>query len=372
MRMLIGFIMDGKAGGIDKYLLNFLEKMKLEDISMDFLTNEIDSGLKEYLETYQSQIYAIQNLRHPITQYRQVKKIIETGKYDAVYLNISTAIDCVAAIAAKHAKVKRVMLHSHSSGNDCESILKRNVFNTVHKFCRLFLYKYGTEYYGCSIKAGEWLFPEKIVNSNQFHVIHNAIDRGKFEYDAEKRKKIRNEFGIDNQFVVGHVGNFCYQKNHDFLIEVFEEIHKRDKNAILILAGDGIRFEQVKVLIAQKGLKKSIKLLGRRGDTDLLYQGMDAFILPSNFEGLPIAGIEAQSSGLPCFMSDEITKEAKITEKCYFFPLQSGASYWAEEILKRKQDRKEANYLENAGQYDLNNQIQEMKNLVNGDNSLWN
>ena len=93
---------------------------------MDFLTNEVDSDLEKKLKTYGSKIYAIQNLKHPITQYRQVKAIIKAGQYDAVYLNISTAIDCVAAIAAKHAKVKRIMIHSHSSGNDCESALKRN------------------------------------------------------------------------------------------------------------------------------------------------------------------------------------------------------------------------------------------------------
>ena len=112
-------------------------------------------------------------------------------------------------------------------------------------------------------------------------------------------------------------------------------------------------------------MEESVKLLGRRGDADYLYQGMDAFILPSNFEGLPIAGIEAQSAGLPCFMSDTITRESKITKNCYFISLQSSASDWAEEIIKRKQDRKPAEYLKNVDQYDLSRQIEEMKRLVN-------
>lgn len=364
MKILVGFIMDGNAGGIDKYLLNFLEKVSSKEVKLDFLTNEVNSDLEKKLKTYGSKIYAIQNLKHPITQYRQVKAIIKAGQYDAVYLNISTAIDCVAAIAAKHAKVKRIMIHSHSSGNDCESVLKRKIFNGIHKFCRLFLYKYGTEFYGCSIKAGEWMFPKTIVESEHFHVIHNAVDRKKFEYNIEKRERMRAELNITDQFVLGHVGNFCYQKNHYFLLEVFDEIHKRDKDAILILAGDGIRFEQVKKIITQKGLDNSVRLLGRRRDTDLLYQVMDAFILPSNFEGLPIAGIEAQSAGLLTFMSTKITKESKITQNCYFIPLSKKPSYWAEEILKRKKMRASAVYLDNAGQYDLANQEQELFQLV--------
>ena len=155
--------MDGKSGGIDKYLLNFLTKVSNEEVRIDFLTNEIDVELQKELKKFHSNLYAIANLKHPVSQYRQVCRIIKEGQYDAVYLNISTAIDCIAAIAAKHSGVKRRMIHSHSSGNDCESALKRNLFNGIHKFCRLFLYRYGTEFYGCSVKAGEWLFPKKIV-----------------------------------------------------------------------------------------------------------------------------------------------------------------------------------------------------------------
>lgn len=366
MKILVGFIMDGNAGGIDKYLLNFLEKVSSKEVKLDFLTNEVDSDLEKKLKTYGSKIYAIQNLKHPITQYRQVKAIIKAGQYDAVYLNISTAIDCVAAIAAKHAKVKRIMIHSHSSGNDCESTLQRNIFDFINKCCRLFLYKYGTELYGCSVEAGEWIFPKKIVHSNRFHVIHNAVDRKKFEYNIEKRERIRKELGIKDCRAFGHVGNFCYQKNHYFLLDVFEEIHRKDKNSVLVLIGDGIRVKQVEQIIAQKGLESSVKLLGRRKDADLLYQAMDAFIFPSNFEGLGIVGIEAQSAGLPCFVSDQVPKECKITEKCYFLSLKFSADYWAKEILDKTGKREAAKFLENAVNYDLANQEQELFQLVEG------
>lgn len=364
MKILVGFIMDGKAGGIDKYLLNFLEKVTSEDVKLDFLTNEIDSELGEYLKCYQSKIYAIQNLKHPLTQYSQVKSIIKKGKYDIVYLNISTAIDCVAAIAAKHAGVNRRLIHSHSCGNDCESALKKKLFDVIHKCCRLFLYRYGTEFYGCSVEAGEWMFPKRIVYSDKFHVIHNAVDRKKFEYNVEKRKKVREELGIKDQLVLGHVGNFSYPKNHYFLLDIFEEIHRKDSTAILLLTGDGVRFEKVKERIHQGGLEEYVKLLGRRSDVDYLYQGMDAFIFPSLFEGLGIVGIEAQSAGLPCFMSDRVPKECKITEKCYFISLDISAAEWADEILKNTGKRNAAKYLKKAAIYDLSNQNKELLSIV--------
>lgn len=366
MKVLVGFIMDGKAGGIDKYLLNFLEEVSSEGVQLDFMTNEIDPELQEHLREYHAGLYAIPNLRHPIAQYRRVKRIIKKGRYDAVYLNISTAIDCIAAIAAKHAGVKKRMIHSHSSGNDCENAWRRWLFDVIHKSCRLFLYRYGTEFYGCSVEAGAWMFPEKVVHSDKFRVIHNAVDRAKYEYDPEKRRMIRAQLGIGDQRVFGHIGNFCYQKNHYFLLNVFEEIHKRDKETMLLLAGDGVRFEQVKRMIAEKNLTDSVILLGRRNDADILYQGMDAFIFPSNFEGLGIVGIEAQSAGLPCFMSDKVPTECKITKKCYFLPLGYGAAVWADEIIRNTGEREKAEYLEKAEMYDLSNQKEELIKIVKG------
>lgn len=367
-KILAGFIMDGKAGGIDKYLLNFLDIVSSEDIRVDFLTNKIDDNLKKKLGTYQAELYEIPNLRHPVAQYRTVRQILKNGQYDAVYFNISTAIDCIAAIAAKHEYVKRRMIHSHSSGNDCESRGKRYLFDSIHKLCRLVLWKYATEYYGCSKRAGEWLFPEKIADSDRFAVIYNAVDRKRYAYSSQVRKEVRRQLGLDERFVIGHTGNFCYQKNHGFLLDVFAEVFKRRPDAYLMLIGDGVRFEEIKKQAREAQIESSVLFLGRRTDADRLYQAMDVFVLPSNFEGLPIVGIEAQSSGLPCLMSSRITEEVKITEKCRFLPLASmdrhTAVTWAEAILQMEGERKEAEYLKEAVNYDLEFQKEQLKRLV--------
>lgn len=363
-KILAGYIMDGHSGGIDSYLLTFLQQIWQPGMQIDFLSDRKDRELERAVEKYGTRIYQVSSLWHAFRQYRETRKIIEENGYDEVYLNISTAMDFIGAKAARDCGVKEVILHSHSSGNDCENAVRRHVYNGLHKICRLFFHRYGTRHCACSKAAGRWMYPEKIMEAPSFEVIHNAVDRKKFAYDSAVREEVRRELGIENKFVLGHAGNFCYQKNHAFLLDVFEEVLKINKEAVLVLAGDGVRFEAMKKRAGEKGIEKSILFLGRRSDIPRLYQAMDVFVLPSNFEGLPIAGIEAQSSGLPCFMSDRITQEAKITSECAFLSFQTGAAGWAREIVKKSGERRAAEYLENAGMYDIERQKEELRALV--------
>lgn len=364
-KILAGFIMDGRSGGIDKYLLNFFNNVNSGGVHVDFLTNEIDEELERQLASQGSRIFAIPNLKHPLAQYRRVRHILENEKYDIVYLNISTAIDCIAAFAAKSKGISKIMLHSHSSGNDCESTGKRTLFNIIHFICRLFFYRAGTEYYGCSKKAGIWMFPKRIVCSDRFQTIFNAVDLQKFSYSPLVREEVRTELHLENKFVVGHAGNFVYQKNHYFLIDIFEKIKEACPEAVLLLAGTGERFEVVKKIIKEKGLEDSVQLLGFRKDMDRLMQGMDFFILPSYFEGLPTVAVEAQASGLPCLMSDSITGEAKITESCWFLPLKESPKKWSRFVLEHKEaDRRHPCWVGNKENYSLDTLKKQQNRLL--------
>lgn len=363
--------MSGKAGGIDRYLLNFLESVQGEDapekVRIDFLTDEIHEELKTYLAQGNCDLYAIAGLKRPLKQFRQVCTILKNKKYDMVYLNVSTAIDCVAAFAAKRMRVPERAIHSHSSGNDCESTLQRVIYDAVHKVCRLFLYKAGTQFYGCSTKAGEWIFPKKIVHSDRFHVIYNAVDRSRFQYNPEVRKEVRSELKIENEnlFVIGHLGNFCYAKNYFFLIEVFEQLHRRLKESVLLLGGTGVELEKVQALVKRRGLEESVHFLGWRSDADRLYQAMDMFLLPSRFEGLPVVGVEAQCTKLPCVFSDSVTKEAKIQEHCWFLPLSDSSEKWANFILQhRNYSREQVRLTEEAKKYDLEKQKEQACRII--------
>lgn len=366
-RILVGFIMDGHGGGIDKYLLNFLENVRGENVKIDFLTNEIDSQLERYLKKRGAGIFAIANLRHPIKQYKQICRIIEKGHYDIVYLNISTAIDCIGAWAARRMKVGRIMLHSHSSGNDCEHLSKRFIFNLIHRICRLTLYRSATEYYGCSKKAGLWLFPKKIVDSSKFQVIFNSVDMERFYFNPNVRAEVRKEFGLEDSFIVGHVGNFLYSKNHFFLLDIFKAFKSDCPEAVLLLIGTGEKEEAVKSVVKSKGLEDSVKFVGFRKDVDRLYQAMDFFLLPSRFEGLPTVGVEAQSAGLPCLMSDTITDEAKITDRCWFLSLKDDPNRWSQLILEvRDCPRDQIKWIGNREDYSLETLKKQQRNLLDG------
>ncbi len=364
-RILAGFIGDGKAGGVDRYLLNFVEAVHGEEVQVDFLTNEINSDLEKHLEKYRTKLYTVTTLKHPFRQYRQVCSVLKENAYDMVYLNLSTAIECTAAFAARKMNVKERVLHSHSSGNDRQNALERFIYNAIHSVCRLFLYRAGTRFYACSVKAGEWLYPKKIVKSDKFEVIFNAVDRNRFCYRRDIRWEVRAELGLKENYVLGHVGNFCYPKNCRFLIEIFEQIHKLDHQTALLMIGTGVELEDIKRFVKEKNLQNAVYFLGWRNDTDKLYQAMDTLLLPSRFEGLPIVGVEAQSTGLQCVFSTEVTKEAQIQNECYFLDLKQSPKQWAEFILAHKNyDRERVQYMEEAKNYDLERQVSQLRRIV--------
>lgn len=173
-KILLGFIMDGRSGGLDTYLLHFIDAVWKEGMQIDLLTNEADSELKKHLSRYGSRLTEIATLKHPLKQFRQVKQLIRKEKYDIVYLNVSTSMDMPAAFAAKSCQVPRRILHSHSGGNDCESPLKKMIFDILQRVCRPVFYRAGNEFCACSVKAGYWMFPRRIVQSENFQVIYNA------------------------------------------------------------------------------------------------------------------------------------------------------------------------------------------------------
>lgn len=364
-KILIGFIEDGKAGGIDRYLLNFLRTVNTDGVQIDFLTNAIDPELEKTLLSEGSRLFQIATLRRPLKQYRQVRSLIQEYHYDTVYFNISTAIDCIAAWAAKKERVPRRILHSHSAGNDCENSVIRWLFNAMHFICRLSFYRTGTQFYGCSKKAGYWMFPRRIVDSDKFQIIFNAVDSGKFRFDVQVREECRRELGLKDELTIGHVGNFCYVKNYPFLLKVFAEILKIIPDAQLLLVGTGEGFDKTQELARRMGIHGNVHFLGWRADVERIFQAMDVFLFPSFFEGLPFVGLEAQLTGLPVIASDTIPEEMKITEDCHFLSLKQNPKEWADMVIRSKQkDRKKLRLLESVPEFDLKKQEKELKEIL--------
>ena len=165
-------------------------------------------------------------------------------------------------------------------------------------------------------------------------VLNNAIDTDLYTYNKEKADKVKKEFGIENKFVVGHVGRFNPQKNHEFLIAVFNEVKKVKQDSVLILVGDGDLRPGIEQKVQDLGLSEKVIFTGVRSDVNDLMQGMDAFLFPSLYEGLPVTMVEAQASGLKCIISDKVPLECKMTENVEVVKLEESPQNWAKKVLK--------------------------------------
>jgi len=192
---------------------------------------------------------------------------------------------------------------------------------------------YPNNYFACSRNAGKWLFGKRVSNLNELVVLNNAVNVDEFKYDVEIRKKVRKELGIGNELVIGHIGRFNKQKNHNFLIDIFKAVSEVNPDAILLLAGDGDLRRKIEKKVSRLGLKSKVKFLGVRNDINSIMQAMDLFLLPSLFEGLPVVLIEAQAAGLKCIVADTITRESDITSRVEFLRLNDTPEKWANQVL---------------------------------------
>jgi glycosyltransferase EpsF len=263
-----------------------------------------------------------------------LKKRFKEEQYQIVHSNMNT-LSVFSLYAAWRAGVPVRINHNHSTAGKGET--KRNIFKYI---LRPFAKCFATEYLACSQYAGEWLFGRKSMKNGQVKVFNNAIPTEDYKYNQEVRKQVRKKLGLEDKFVIGHVGRFCYQKNHEFLIDIFEDVHKREGNAVLLLVGIGELFAHIKEKVYEKGLDDVVMFLGARNDVNELYQAMDIFVLPSYYEGLPVVGVEAQSSGLPMICSNIIAQEVKATTCVQFLSLSDSLDIWSEKILSYKNFRR--------------------------------
>ena len=331
-KILAGYVVNLEKSGIDKYLLGVLKVALENDIQMDFLSSNCSETDEEYLKSLGCKVFKIHSLKSPLKQYQDIKKILKEGNYTKTYFNISEPMNLMGAKASHDSKVFTVV-HSHSADIDIASPIKRIIKKTINYISKPFLCKYTDKYLSCSYKAGYWLFPKKAVKSDKFQIIYNAIDVSKFSTDRNKKDIVRENLGIEKDaLVIGHVGSYCYQKNNLFLPDILNETLKLNPNAMMILIGDGADREATEQKFRDLGIENRVKFLGIRNDVNELLQAMDVFVLPSRFEGLPIVAVEAQLSGVPCVLSQNIDSLVKIHDKCLMSSIDS-ASEWAKAII---------------------------------------
>lgn len=314
---------DMNYGGVEMVVMNYYRHIDRSKVQFDFFALEGSAvPQQEEIERLGGHVYLVPRYTHLVQYERAIMELFRKNQYQIVHSHMNT-LGVFSLWGAQRAGVPNRIVHNHSVAGKGET--KKNF---VKYLLRPFAKIYPTQLCACSESAGRWLYGD-----SEFRVFNNAIDLEKFSFDAQKRAALRKELGLEGKFVVGHIGRFCYQKNHEFLLEVFAELQKLCPEAVLLLVGEGETQERIFQKAEQMGLKEKIHFIAQSKEPSKLYQAMDVFILPSRYEGLPVVGVEAQACALPLLYSTEISNEAKLLDSTRFMSLSESPRKWAEEAL---------------------------------------
>ena len=284
--------------------------------------------LEDKIEAMGGRIYRVHRKRENyLKNINDIDKIIKNGNYDIVHSHLDE-LSTFYLLSAKKYNVPVRICHSHLAGTD-----RGKGVEILCKLLKPIMRYVTTDKFACGIDAGIALWGETEVKTGQVHIMTNAIDTIRFRFNIETRKLKRDELNInESTLVLGSVGRLSYQKNSDFIIDIFNDYHKMNCDSMLLLVGVGDLIDEVNRKIDKYNLHNFVKLIGSRDDVNELLMAMDIFLLPSRFEGLPIVLVEAQCSGLPCLVSDSVTKEIKLSEKVKYISLEEDSTAWASYI----------------------------------------
>ena len=363
MKKVLVFGMTDNPGGVESVIMNYYRNIDRECIQFDFLCNS-------QVVAYESEIIALGGTIYKITSrrdsYIEFKKELNefmknnAGNYEAIWVNINSLVNIDYLIMAKKYGIRRRIIHCHNASNDA-GVIK----GLVHRFNKSRLAKYATDYWTCSDDASPWFFNDEIIQGDKYKVIPNAIDINRFKNNSEVRMNLRTEMGLGYKKVIGHVGRFHFQKNHKFLIELFEHIVKNDKSYHLLLVGQGELEGEIKELVHNKNLDENVTFCGVHMDIEKMYQAMDLFILPSVFEGLGVVALEAQCNGLPCVLADCIPHVVKVNDNVEFVDLNSSFEIWQKKIdTLMGKNIDDSNNKMPGSEYDINVQTKMFEQLL--------
>lgn len=326
----IAYIVNKLAtGGIKSLLMSYFRHINHDRYMIDFIVCEDSSTAADYaeIEKFGGSIIKIASVSNPLAYLPSCIKALKKGQYDIVQACMNS-LSVFPLLAAKVAGIPVRISYNLSTSHPGEN--KTIAKNALRPFGNMF----ATARAANSELAWNWLFQEG--NPSCRTIIPNAINLNTYHFDTNLRASVREDLGWEGFFVVGHVGRFEYQKNHLFLIEVFQEVLRREPSARLALVGYGSMKESIFDRVEELGLGDFVYDLGATEDLNGLYNAFDCFVLPSFYEGLPVVGVEAQATGCPCIFSSEVTRETKTIDHVEFVPLSESVSRWAETLLRFK------------------------------------
>ena len=314
----------GRLGyaGLETVVMNYYRHIDREKVQFDFV---VGTKEKEHFDdeivSLGGKIYRLNSrVKAPFSYIKSLARIIRENKYETIHIHQNSASMIIEAFTAKCCGVRTIIGHSHNSR--CDVVWQHYCFKPLVNF---FL----TNRFACSKEAGQWVFGTR----KDVTIINNAINLQEFNFDENVRNAYRKKLKLENNFVIGFIGRFQLQKNPLFLMKVFEEIHKKNKKAVLLLIGDGELQTQMIKYAKENDILSSVRFLGKRDDIAQLLFAMDVFILPSLFEGFGMVTIEAMATGLSCVTSNHVPCPNVLGRKISL-PLEEGPEIWADTILQ--------------------------------------
>lgn len=351
--------MTNNKGGKETYLVNVFMVLDKSKYNVTFIAYDEKIAYENILKEKGAKILHLPPRYKGLKKHRMaLNKVFEDKKYDVVWAHKTTLSACEILSIAKKNDVALRIVHSHSSSN-----MGSKFTFIMHSINRKLIFRWANEYLACSEVAAQWFYgkhPAKILT--------NVIDINEFKFNLEVRDRIRKDLRLKDKFVIGHVGRFGKEKNHNKLVAVFAECKKKDTNVKLVLCGDGEERKRIEQQIKKLKLQDDIILLGMVDNVNEILQAMDILVMPSYFEGLPFAVLEAQAAGLKCIVSDTISVECNVLEWNTFLPLNESSEFWAETILKNNTlyDRKMGYVVMREKGFDMQENVHKIESIIEG------
>ena len=323
-KRILHFSITQTVGGIEAFQRNVLTHIHGEHFACDFVTTYPETAFTQQLETLGATVHHLPPQRTVIPYCIALYRLLKKGQYDTVHVHKNSCANPMAFLVSKMAGVKHIIAHAHNTA----PIHKGGAY-LAHFLFKPLVRRLSDTKLACSSKAADWMFGK----GDSAELLQNGIDTEKFQYNLIVRAEVRREHGWENKIVFGHVGNFLPQKNHRYLVDVFQEAVKCHPEVCLVLLGGGAGIEEIVEYAKEKGVRDHVIFMGSRPDVHRFYQAMDVFLFPSYHEGLPFAGIEAQCAGLPCIFSGEIAPEVLLTDSACQLSIDLPPAGWAQKAM---------------------------------------
>lgn len=337
MRVRIIYILGNalQRGGTEAFVMNYLRHMDLSKVKIDFAVQGYDKGVyDDEVFGYGCNIYHFPYKNKNFLQYRkQLRALFLNGNYEAVHAHMDSANGLVLKWA-KECGIPHRISHSHNT-----KIMTRNILKLIiNKYFRNLNKRNANYFFACSEKAGEWLYGKELMDEGNVKIINNAIDVKKYTYSPRIREELRQQYGIESKYIIGMVGRLHFQKNPLFMLDVINELRKENPDYLLVLVGEGILKDDIEKRVCELHCEKNVRLIGACDNINEWLCAFDIFCMPSFFEGLPIAGIEAQANGLVCLFSEYVPRSAGLLPTTVYLPIDGSKSVWADYIRSHIED----------------------------------